>query len=125
VTDNNGCTALDSAIISQPGAKVLGVTIARAKNVSCSGSFDGMALALPSGGTAPFTYAWTPGGDTTSLVTGLSAGVYTVIVTDTRGCNAVAVANITQPSVLRVTDTTIASIVAAIPSGGMPPYSYT
>jgi SprB repeat len=115
VTDNNGCTALDSATITQPGAKVLGVSIARAKNVSCSGSFDGMALALGSGGVMPYTYSWSPGGNTSSLVTGLSAATYTVLITDATGCNAIAVANITQPSVLRVTDTTIAALALIVP----------
>jgi len=46
VTDNNGCTAIDSATVLQASKPPLGITIARAKNVSCSGNFDGMALAL-------------------------------------------------------------------------------
>jgi Secretion system C-terminal sorting domain/SprB repeat len=104
---------------------VLGASIARAKNVSCSGSFDGMALALGSGGVLPYTYSWSPSGNTASLATGLSAATYTVLITDATGCNAVAITNITQPSVLRVSDTLIAAIAAAYPSGGTPPYTYS
>jgi len=74
-----------------------------------------MALALGSGGVMPYTYSWSPGGNTSSLVTGLSAATYTVLITDATGCNAMAVANITQPSVLRVTDTTIAALALIVP----------
>jgi hypothetical protein len=69
VNDTNGCEAIDTAIVTQPAKPTLGVTIAGAKDVNCSGSFDGKALALATGGTLPYTYSWTPGGNTTSLVT--------------------------------------------------------
>ncbi len=125
VSDTNGCSAIDSVIVNQPSKPPLGVTIARAKNVDCEGGFDGMALALPSGGEPPYTYNWSPGGQTTSLVSELSAGIYTVEVTDSRGCTASISANITEPAVLTVSDTTIMSLVLALPAGGTPPYTFT
>ncbi len=54
---------------------------------TCS-SYQGSATITPSGGTAPYTYSWAPGGQTTALITGLSAGGYTVTVTDSAGCRA-------------------------------------
>ncbi len=47
---------------------------------------DGTASATATGGVEPYTYAWSPGGQTTQNITGLSAGTYTVTVTDANGC---------------------------------------
>ncbi|MGQ0829222.1 MAG: T9SS type A sorting domain-containing protein [Bacteroidota bacterium] len=51
-------------------------------NVTCINTSTGSATATVDGGIGPFTYSWAPGGQTTQTVTGLSAGTYTVIVTD-------------------------------------------
>ncbi len=42
-----------------------------------------------SGGTSPFDYLWEPGGSTTQAIAGLTAGTYTVTVTDNNGCEVV------------------------------------
>ncbi|MFN0176261.1 MAG: T9SS type A sorting domain-containing protein [Saprospiraceae bacterium] len=42
-----------------------------------------------SGGTSPFDYLWEPGGSTTQAIAGLTAGSYTVTVTDNNGCQVV------------------------------------
>ena len=39
-----------------------------------------------SGGFPPYSYSWTPGNFTTPVVTGLSAGTYTVCITDSNLC---------------------------------------
>jgi hypothetical protein len=50
---------------------------------------DGSALALPTGGTIPYTFAWnTDPVQTTENITGLSAGTYTVTVTDAAGATS-------------------------------------
>jgi len=49
---------------------------------------DGTATANPSGGIPPYTYLWSPGGETTQTITGLSDGTYSVTVTDANGCMA-------------------------------------
>src|SRR5207245_2941397 len=50
--------------------------------------------ANPSGGTAPYTYSWSPGGQTTASInpSTSTAGstLYTVTVTDSKGCTATA-----------------------------------
>jgi gliding motility-associated-like protein len=65
----------------------------------CNGNV-GTATATPSG-QGPFTYLWSPGGQTTQTVTGLPAGSYTVIIHDANGCaisDTVIVPN-TNPSI--------------------------
>ena len=47
---------------------------------------DGTATSVATGGVEPYTYSWSPGGETTNAITGLSAGDYTVTVTDANGC---------------------------------------
>ena len=47
---------------------------------------DGTATASVSGGTAPYSYLWTPSGQTGATASGLSAGTYNLDVTDANGC---------------------------------------
>ncbi|TAL59832.1 MAG: PKD domain-containing protein [Bacteroidetes bacterium] len=47
-----------------------------------------------SGGTANFTYSWTPGGFTTPSLTNVASGSYTVSVADANGCTAEAAVTI-------------------------------
>lgn len=51
-----------------------------------NGTGDGMAEVIPTG-TGPFTYNWSTGA-TTSSVSTLQRGIYTVTVTDGKGCSA-------------------------------------
>ncbi len=60
---------------------------ASATNATGPGTNDGTATAAPNGGTAPYTYEWSNGG-MTATITGLEAGIYTVIVTDANDCTA-------------------------------------
>ena len=83
VTDANSCTKTQSFIINQPTS--LSATTSQT-NVTCFGGSDGTATVTPAGGTAPYTYAWSPSGGTNATATGLSAGNYSVIVTDTNNC---------------------------------------
>lgn len=76
-------------------------------NVSCFGSSDGTATAVPQGGTGPFQYLWTPGNLTTPTITGLPAGTYTVVVSDTGGCAISESITITEPPAIALTTTTV------------------
>ena len=75
-------------------------------NPSCFGKNDGSIAAFPSGGQAPYTYAWSSGG-TSAIKSNLPAGSYTLTVTDAAGCQVVASAALTQPAQIN------GSIVAA------------
>jgi len=52
-------------------------------NVNCNGDSDGTATAIPSGGTGSYSYSWAPSGGTGITASGLTAGTYTVTLTDT------------------------------------------
>jgi gliding motility-associated-like protein len=56
----------------------------------------GSATANPVQGSAPFTYLWSPGGQTTQTATNLVSGPYTVQITDALGCTANI--NVTVPN---------------------------
>ncbi len=130
VTDVNGCTATAPVTITQPTA--LTALISATVNITCSGLSDGSLAVTAAGGTAPYTYAWTPSGGTAAIASALSAGTYTINIIDNNGCTASAVGSITQPTAISVTlastnvpcfGTSNGSIIAS-PSGGTAPYTY-
>ena len=59
-------------------------------NATCPDTSDGSISVSVSGGTLPYTYQWLPGGQTTSAITGLSPGTYSISATDNDGINSTA-----------------------------------
>ncbi len=101
ITDVNGCTTTIAAFVPNAG----GVTASATKtDVTCFGGNDGSATATQTGGTQPFTYLWNDG-QNAAIATNLTAGTYTVIVTDVNGCSSLASVIITQPTQVVVTST--------------------
>ncbi len=97
VTDANGCYETNSATITAPPALITSVN---AINPNCAGSMSwGSATASTSGGTAPYTYAWSNGA-TADAISNLSPGTYTTTVTDANGCATTNNATITAPPAL-------------------------
>jgi len=84
VTDSLGCTANSSAIISAPGILIDSSFIIQE---TVAGAADGVIETYMSGGTAPYIYLWSNGAST-SMIQQLTAGIYTVTVTDANGCTA-------------------------------------
>ncbi|WP_461305114.1 Ig-like domain-containing protein, partial [Aureisphaera sp.] len=87
--DGTVCLPVEETIIITEPQNPLSVS-ASATDESGPTTGDGTATASPSGGTPPYTYSWSPGGETTQTITGLSQGTYTVTVTDANGCTAMA-----------------------------------
>jgi len=85
ITDSKGCTTTASCNVNQPSA-ALAVTTS-SSNASCSTCCNGSATSTPTGGTASYTYLWTPSGQTTANLTAACPGNYTVCVTDANGCS--------------------------------------
>ncbi len=73
-------------------------------SIPCGSNGNGSALATVSGGSGNYVYSWTPGGQTTQSVSGLSSGSYSIQVTDNSGgCITIATLTITAfPSVTAV-----------------------
>lgn len=69
-------------------------------DATCNGGADGSATAIPTGGTPPFTYSWSPSGGTGVTATGRAAGTYTVTVTDDFGVAAQADATVAEPTAI-------------------------
>jgi len=91
VTDNNGCVASATVTITQPA--ILAV-MSTAVNVNSNGACNGQASVTPSGGTAPYTYIWNPGGGTNDTINGKCKGTYCCVVTDFHGCSQTSCATI-------------------------------
>ncbi len=128
VTEFGGCTAIATAIVTQPPAIAL---VTQHTDVACNGQLTGTASVAASGGTGGFTYAWSNGANT-AAVSGLAAGPYTVTVTDANGCPATASVTILQPSalVLNASSTNVLCFGASngtatsVASGGVAPLTY-
>lgn len=128
VTDMNGCSAVTSITLVEPAAiqsSVFGTS------VSCYGYADGTAGVVVGGGTFPYTFQWSDGVSVFSTdenIYGLSAGDYTVTVTDFAGCSSINMVTITQPDEINIDLTTFTAgtnaIVFSTVTGGTPSYSY-
>lgn len=128
ITDNNGCILTTSETIVQPDTITVSASQA---NASCSGLFDGTASLNVNGGIQPYIYQWSNNA-TTANITGLGAGNYSVIVTDSNGCLSFYAITITEPDPLSATISTTSvscnggndGTAAVNVTGGTAPYYY-
>ena len=130
VTDGNGATADASVTLTDPLAITLSANVVDEN----AGMMNGSIEIIPSNGTAPYSYSWSPDQGDVNPATGLSAGLYDVVVTDANGCTAsqedieVSVIDTTMPpSIDNVTSNDVAdcfgdatgSISGSISNGAM------
>lgn len=95
VTDENGCSATAEAVITEPEA--LAMTL-ETIDVLCFGDETGVVNITAQGGTPPYEYS-ANGLDfqIDPSLAGLGAGIYDVVVQDSRGCTFTLPATINQP----------------------------
>jgi Leucine-rich repeat (LRR) protein len=131
VRDKNGTGCVKTSLIvnvSEPTLN-LGLSFSAVQNVSCNGGNNGSITAVPSGGTAPYTYAWSNFANT-STISNLNAGTYTCTVTDAKGCTVSRQRTITQPSALALSVQSVVNQgggiwkVTLASSGGTPPRQF-
>ena len=99
VYDDNNCELYLSGTVNDVGG--ITATSVVNSNTLCNGSSEGSITASPTGGTAPFTFAWTPIGFTngnTDTYSDLPVGTYNCVVTDANGCSANTSGVITEPT---------------------------
>ena len=130
VTDLNGCSDTLSNTITEPAAPV-SITETHI-NIDCFGNATGSIDVTVLGGTAPYSYLWNTN-VTTEDLTNLSAGTYTLTVTDSLNCTEVIVVELTEPAApldvtLAVVDVSCfgdsTGVIDATVTGGTAPYSY-
>ena len=93
VNDNGGLTSSTTLILSQPNKLTAsGLVI----NCSANGASDGSITVTTRGGTPDYSFAW-DNGATTSNLSNLTAGTYTLIVTDGQGCQASMTKTVQEP----------------------------
>ena len=130
ITDAHGCVygsmdEMDSETVWSIAPFTVPVTTTVA---SCTNG--SVTVGTLTGGTTPYTYLWSNAA-TTSAITGLTMGSYSVVVTDAAGCSATAYAYVTQSITISApvtstpaTCTAADGAVIAFGSGGLPPYTY-
>ncbi len=130
VTDAAGCTV--NSVIEINEALPLDVSAVNTTNPTCVDANDGTITLSVAGGSAPYQFNWS-NGRTDKEITGLSAGEYSVEVTDNNGCKAMVEVALTAPSMLSAELTITAQnncygeangALQLIPSGGTGPYNY-
>lgn len=129
VSDSLGCR--DTFEIVTGELNNLQIVLDSLRNVSCNGGNNGFIEVKVNGNVGPVTFDWSNGSRSNQAV-GLTAGVYTLSVTDSKGCNLVTSFTITEPLVFeaRVDSTTNTSCVNVHDGkihltmlGGTPPYT--
>jgi len=116
-------------------APIANITVVQ--NVSCNTGNNGQLSVVASSGLAPYSYTWKKSGanvsiGTQSLIVGLEADIYRVIVSDNRGCKDSASAEVTEPTALALSSTKQDpqcygnnGSITITASGGTPPYVYS
>ncbi len=133
VTDVNDCVGSTQATVSAPAEIELSASI---QDVNCNGDATGSIDLTATGGTGALTYQWSgPNGFASSSqdIGGLTAGSYTVTVTDVNDCQETATYDVIEPDELEATaDLTDVSCngladgsITLTPQGGTPAYTAT
>ena len=114
VTDANNCSITKTYTIPQPDALVITATISNYNDfeVSSSNATDGNITISIAGGTQGYTYFWSTADgseiiETAQNQSGLTTGIYTVIVTDVNNCTATETFTLTAPFELLISQTEI------------------
>ena len=89
VVDSRGCQATDTVLTHEPPVFEVDILDQHTILPYCIGVASASLTSLANGGTPPYTYQWddnpiTP--QTSPIASNLLAGIYTITVTDSRGC---------------------------------------
>ncbi len=128
VSDANGCSAMQSATLTDPPALVVELSVT---DVTCFGGDDGSIFSTIVGGGPPFEFFWSNSA-TSDVIINIPAGNYCVTVNDGNGCTSTACETVEQPTELQLmTDPTNIGCLGTTGSidlsviGGIPPYQYS
>ncbi|MBO3699246.1 HYR domain-containing protein, partial [Roseivirga sp. E12] len=117
-TDDNGNSvnsSFDVTVVALPISITLDANVyndTEGFNITCNGGSDGIINATVEGGCAPYTYSWSNGTSGAS-VNNLSAGTYTLTITDGNGTEASKTIELTEPDALSIET----NVTPALPGG--------
>ncbi len=126
-----GCSYSGVYIITQPDTLVGTLNIDN--QISCYQFCDGSMSLIGSGGTTPYSYAWSSSNNTTNIESNLCVGYTIFTLTDNHGCTNIDSLELTQPDEITMTFNIIDTLschgdcdakVKITPSNGIIPYSY-
>ncbi len=131
ITDGGGCQESVEVLITEPDPLLLDAVV---QSNTCTDTCDATIVITPSGGTAPYTYAWSPvppNGQGSNGAFGLCAGTWTVDVIDAAGCLETLQIQIDGPPPLQLEVSSTMSTcpdcdgtATVVASGGSGPYTY-
>ena len=140
--DTNGCfyevsgnIGILSATLVEPNELIISNAITT--DPTGFGLTNGSIEVTSTGGTQPYTYAWSDANgalaENTNILSNVGAGAYNVLITDANGCQVQGSYTLAQPDALTVTIQEINSIlcnqdtnasIQASSTGGIAPYTY-
>lgn len=135
VTDVNGCAGSGSGSVGNTAG--VNAVVGNVLNPTCNAGANGVITINATGGTTPISYTWSDQGFATANFSrsNLSAGSYTVIVTDAGGCSVnLGPIVLTAPPALTATLTSQTNVscnggnnglIDMTVSGGTAPYTQT
>lgn len=127
ILDDLGCDKIETITLTEPIINVNPIIT----SPGCIGNNDGSIAVSVSGATAPYTYLWS-NGQTTSTLSGVAAGTYSLTVNDDNSCVFTEIITVPPPTIMTITASgsnlncanTSNGTVAALVTGGTAPYSY-
>jgi len=99
VTDAHGCQVQAQVKVSSPNPLLISGDVV--KQPTCFGSNDGAITQNISGGTPPYQYLWSNGATTANL-SNLTAGTYTLTISESKGCSKSVTYILTEPAAVKV-----------------------
>ena len=137
VTDDQGCMAVSNVVIVTP--KTTPTLTHIQTDVSCHGGADGTIIVTADNGIKPYQYSLDGGPfQNSNIFKNLSAGTYTIVVSDGKNCDSAAITvTITEPTLVAgdiiltqgltcgIGNATQPAIVTVTGSGGTAPYTYS
>ena len=132
VTDINGCQDITTTTLTEPDLLVISELSTSHIDVDCNGNATGELEVISTGGTTPYEYSLNGGtAQASGLFTGLTAGTYTIEVTDAHACTDDISITITEPEEIIVEEVVSDALCygengeaqISILSGGVPDFT--
>ena len=105
VTDSKGCVFDKTFLLNEPTplqTTISAISDYNGYHISCNGYNDGSVNISAIGSVPGYTYLW-DNGETTQSISGLSAGIYSLDITDSNSCTASTSISLIEPTMLETT----------------------